>query len=100
MTLLQGEYIIDDSFSIAAASSTDLEQFAKSHLLRVALKRLGERDDFFETEDSFRGTGYRFRAHVFSEAELAEYRNRIITEFLCRSGKVSAALPVPTKEDN
>ena len=99
MTLLQGEHIIPPHMRDNAG--IDLEQYAKSRLMHRALDCLGERDDLFETEDGFMGTTYKFRAHVFSEAELAEYKNRVIAESFRSSGEFFAMIPTPTtQEDN
>ena len=84
MTLLQGQYIIDAIERNDAA--VDIEQLAKIKLLRSIFDRLIERDDLFEIEDSFMGATCKFRAYVFSEAELAEYKNRVITEFMGYTG--------------
>jgi len=103
MTLLQGEYIVRTATTpLSGTVAVDRERHARSHLLQSALERLGKRDDLFEIEDSFMGTGYRLRAHVFSEAELAEYRNRIITEFLWSSGRGvdSASVRMYTEDNN
>ena len=97
MTLLQGEHIIPADMRDGAA--LDLERRVKSHLMHSAIEHLGERDDLFEIEDNYMGTTYTFRAQVFSEAELAEYKNRVITEFMGYTG-VFATRPITTQEDS
>lgn len=98
MALLQGEYIIGHR-EMQDLALTDLEGLVKSNLLRDFCERLCERDDFFETGDDFRGTVCKFRAYVFSEAELAEYKNRVIAEFMGYTG-VFATRPITTQENN
>ena len=98
MALLQGEYIVSECAQEHAA--IDLGLLAKDYLLRGVPEALKERDDLFEVEDSYMGTVYRFRAHVFSETELAEYKNRIIAEFLELTGTFTATIPTPTKEES
>jgi hypothetical protein len=97
MTLLQREYFIDARMRDHAVIG--LEEYAKSHILQGALEHLVEREDFFETEEISMGIVCKFKAHVFSEAELAEYKNRVITEFMGNIG-VFATRPNTTQENH
>ncbi len=85
MTLLNSQYHIDNRTQ-ESIPAVDLEPLVKSQLLQEVFKRLAEREDLLESEHHLGGSTYKLNLHVFSEAELTDYRNSVINEFMVTSG--------------
>lgn len=98
MTLLKAQYSVD-SYTQSAIPEALLELLVKTRLLHVVAKDLSEREDLLEVKHR-RETTYRLKLHVFSEAELIDYRNSVINEFMATSGMFSAMRSQQQQEDN
>jgi hypothetical protein len=91
MTLLQERCIISKYYQEHVP--VDLEPLAKSRLLQYVSKRLTKREDLFEIEHWHSETVYELKLHVFSEAELIDFRNSVIAEFMDYTGVFRAMHP-------